>query len=160
MKESILSLRTAMTSTNGAELTAVSFATAVLQYKQQGLITSLQAMPFTMNSTLQLLIIRLGDCSTPVDAPVPAYVNHGRWLARCECGNSELVDLKELLFMCCGCWNARQDHAWRPVLLPVNRKALEKMLLLRPMENRNWKPGTTMKHLREENAEGLAGRIV
>lgn len=87
------------------------------------------------------------------DAPVPAEVNAGRWIARCECGGAEYVDLTTLLFMCCSCWNAGHGHQWRTVELPPDPPAVEAALVARPdARNRNWRRPETVDDLLAENA--------
>lgn len=106
--------------------------------------------------------IRLGDPMRPmVGSPVIAYINAGRWLARCECGGCEFVDLEQPLFMCCSCWNAGVGHRWRVVRLPRARAEIEAVLLARPKENRHFADGDTVEQLRALNvAHGLTEEVV
>jgi len=93
------------------------------------------------------------DASALADQPARAYVNGGNWLWRCECGGCEFVDLDEPVGMCASCWNAHLGHRWRPVILPVEREAIERLLLRRPAVNRNWHEPETVADLARENRE-------
>lgn len=82
----------------------------------------------------------------------PARVNWGRWIWDCECGGSEFA-FDEGWGMCRNCFNGWIKHKYRPVLFPRNRKAIELLLINRPLENRNWFPGESLEKLRAENKE-------
>jgi len=92
--------------------------------------------------------------------PLKAYVNHGRWVAKCECGGCELV-WEEGLFFCMSCLNGAHGHKVRRVVFPRSRKRIEGLLAQRPVINRNWKPNETLAALEDENkahaAELLGG---
>jgi len=81
-----------------------------------------------------------------------AYVNHGRWLVKCECGGAEYA-WEEKLFMCQSCWNANHKHEFRKIKFPKERKQIEELLSKRPIVNRNWKPNETIEDLIRENKE-------
>lgn len=82
--------------------------------------------------------------------PLKAYVNHGRWLVKCECGGAEKA-WEEGLFMCQSCWNAGHRHKLRRVIFSDDRVEIEHLLEVRPLPNRNWYPYETVADLRDEN---------
>ena len=82
--------------------------------------------------------------------PLAAYVNHGRWLVKCDCGCCEKV-WEEGWMMCRACLNAAHGHKYRATVLPHYRQAIELLLIARPLPNRNWRPGETLPFLRAEN---------
>lgn len=82
--------------------------------------------------------------------PLHAYVNHGRWVVKCECGGCEKA-WEECEFICQSCWNSRAGHKIRRVVFPKTRKAIEAILSERPLVNRNWKPGESLAFLKLEN---------
>jgi hypothetical protein len=84
--------------------------------------------------------------------PLEAYVNHGRWVVKCECEGCELA-WEEGWFMCRSCFNAKHKHKYRRVIFPGNRRQIEGLLLLRPLLNRNWRSNETLAFLRAENKE-------
>lgn len=86
------------------------------------------------------------------DIPLQAYVNHGRWLIKCECGGCEKA-WEEGWFICQSCFNAGHKHQYRKAVFPKNRRQIESLLLLRPLPNRNWYPDETVKQLADENKE-------
>lgn len=62
---------------------------------------------------------------------VMAFVNQGRWLARCKvCGNPCYVSWKTPIFYCVECGNGKSAAAW-PVEFPDERKDIELALLRR-----------------------------
>jgi hypothetical protein len=85
---------------------------------------------------------------------VPAYVNHGRWVADCpDCNGAELVTPNEPM-MCDACFNEGNGGAYRAVVFPRSQREIEAQLAIRPEpEHRNWAPGETVAQLRAENAE-------
>lgn len=89
------------------------------------------------------------DEDTP---PLEAYVNHGRWIVKCECGGAEKA-WEERLFMCQSCWNGGSKHKYRRTVFPKRRAEIEALLIKRPLQNRNWTPGETLVLLRRENRE-------
>ena len=86
-----------------------------------------------------------------VGKPLRAYVNHGRWVVKCECGGAEKA-WEEGLFMCQSCFNSKHQHRLRLAMFPKNRAEIEKLLLVRPLENRNWSPSETLAFLKAENS--------
>ncbi len=92
------------------------------------------------------------DITSP---PLQAYVNHGRWVVKCECGGAEKA-WEEGWFMCQSCFNSRHKHQYRRSVFPKSREAIEKLLALRPLINRNWRPGESLAQLKAENQEHRA----
>lgn len=106
-------------------------------------------------------------------APAIAFVDFGRWLARCECGQHNYVDPDEPIMFCVRCGNGNTGLA-RPVIFPAERRMIEDVLLKRPViENpaarnfveaallakprhailtRNWYPGQSVESLIEINS--------
>lgn len=84
------------------------------------------------------------------DKPLEAYINHGKWLVKCECGGCEKV-WEEGWVMCQSCFNALSGHKFRPTVFPKKRKDIEALLSLRRLPNRNWLPGETLLFLKAEN---------
>ena len=82
--------------------------------------------------------------------PMQAYINHGRWLVKCECGGAEKV-WEEGWIMCCSCFNEKHGNKYRKTKFPKNRRQIEELLILRPMRNRNWMLGESIKQLKLEN---------
>lgn len=50
--------------------------------------------------------------------PVVARIDHGRWIADCECKGAEYVDPDEPIFFCLSCLNTQYGGALRPVIFP------------------------------------------
>lgn len=87
--------------------------------------------------------------------PLKAYVNHGRWIVKCECGGGEKA-WEEGWVMCQSCFNATLGHRYRRVIFPKPRSRIEQLLTVRPEPNRNWRPGETLADLERENSEHRA----
>jgi ribosomal protein L37AE/L43A len=87
-----------------------------------------------------------------------AYVNHGRWVARCPfCPSAQLVDPDDPRWFCARCENAFVDGAYTTVRFPGDVADVEAALCVRPNErNRNWLPGETAADLRAESDAHLA----
>ncbi len=108
------------------------------------------------------------------DPSVEAYIDHGAWLAVCECGGAEYVDPAFPYFFCFGCGNERTGGAARRAIFPdeATMQEVETVLIERPIRkaagltgvravrfgkaeqpgwHRNWRPGEEVKGLREEN---------
>lgn len=62
--------------------------------------------------------------------PVTARIDHGRWIADCECKGAEYVDPDEPIFFCASCKNAADEGRLRSVKFPpaATRKKIEKKL--------------------------------
>ena len=86
------------------------------------------------------------------DKPLVAFVNHGEWLVKCECGGAEKM-WEEEMFLCQSCWNGKHGHRVRQATFPKNRKQIETLLDIRPLDNRNWNSNETLADLRRENKE-------
>ena len=82
--------------------------------------------------------------------PLQAFVSHGKWLVQCECGGGEKV-WDEGWMMCMSCLNGRHGHKYRPTKFPRQRRAIEGLLQVRPVPNRNWRPGENLALLRRDN---------
>jgi hypothetical protein len=86
--------------------------------------------------------------------PVFAYVNHGRWVADCECNNAQLVDPADPRFYCIDCFNVAFGGRWRAVTFPTEVAGIQTVLEQRPERKRqNWQPGETVELLEAENIE-------
>lgn len=68
--------------------------------------------------------------------PVFAEVDHGQWLALCECSGAEAVDYEEPIFFCFHCGNRANGGHPRPVIFPTAREEIERLLLERPVDDR------------------------
>lgn len=103
-------------------------------------------------------------------APALAYVNplpdgSARWIADCpDCkaagvSSAEYVWIDRPLFFCATCGNRDVGGRWRRVVLPAERRDIERLLLARPdPATRVWTPGETLDRLRAENAALAVGR--
>ena len=106
-------------------------------------------------------------------AHVMAFVEFGRWLVRCECGQHNYADPDTPLAYCARCGNGNSGLA-RPVVFPTaSMKKIEAVLLKRPVIEhplakdeieaarlarpvfvalpRNWYPGQSVADLLEMN---------
>lgn len=93
------------------------------------------------------------------DAPVAAYVSHGRWVVDCpDCRNAQLACRTDPRFLCDECGNIAAGRLWRPVQWPSETQAIESLLENRPREVQNWNPGEDVSLLAIENLEHT-GRI-
>ena len=88
-------------------------------------------------------------------SPLQAYVNHGRWIVKCECGGAEKA-WEEGIFMCQSCFNAGHKHQYRQSIFPKERLEIEKLLEMRPLSNRNWYSNETLIQIEAENKEHKA----
>lgn len=110
----------------------------------------------------------LAELAPPLDhvvltaRPLVARVNHGTWIASCECGARGVptpgcvVFTGTLLGWCLRCRNGATGRGWRPILVPVEaiRHQIEAVLLCRPnVDDRNWEPGETIDDLLAQNRE-------
>lgn len=98
----------------------------------------------------------------PSARPMTARVNHGVWIASCECGAGGLpspgcvVFLDQPLGWCVRCGNRQHGGFWRPIVAPPEhgRRLIEAILLCRPnIGDRNWEPGETIADLVAQNRE-------
>lgn len=89
--------------------------------------------------------------------PVEAFVNKGIWLVMCpKCNGAEFA-WEEGWFICCSCKNSYCGHKYRRLIFPKDRNEIEELLVVRPLENRNYKgplqSDETLEDLREENRQ-------
>lgn len=87
-------------------------------------------------------------------APVPAVVNHGRWIVMCpDCPGAQLASMGDARFMCTYCGNVANGGAWRPVLVPAQRAQIETVVESRPdLKTQNW-AGEALADLVAENVD-------
>lgn len=66
--------------------------------------------------------------------PLIAYIDFGRWMVRCDCGQYNYADPDEPFVFCARCGNGNSGSA-RPVLFPnqSTRDQIESALLARPV---------------------------
>ncbi len=117
-------------------------------------------------------ILAVWDGKSISGEAVKAFVNTGRILAGCECGNHEYVCFEEPIFFCMQCGNGNSGAA-RPVEFPQDWAEIEAALIARPIFpgpgldevqsifrsrpvmsawKRNWTPDVTLETLLAENA--------
>lgn len=123
-------------------------------------------------------IVRAWDGRLVSGLPVMAYVDFGRWAARCECGGGTYVDPIEPIFFCMNCGNGGTGMA-RAVIFPIDMQGIETALLARPVVEderaknrieaarlakpfidelpRNWHPHQAVEILLTENARLIGG---
>lgn len=157
MQQELETMRTAYV---GQDLSARSFAAFTLAAQKRSLELALTRGALLPRLVVASVMETEIAPQTDRDHPVDAYVNCGRWLARCECGGCEYVDMEQRVFMCASCWNRDFGHRFRRVIAPAapGRRRVERALLRRPKAaNRNWYPRTeTAADLERENeAMGL-----
>lgn len=91
-------------------------------------------------------------------APLEAVIRQGAWHILCDgpgCRGSEYA-WEEGLMMCASCLNAHLGHQFRQTAFPRHRGAIEEILELRAIPNRNWEPPETLDDLLAENQEHAA----
>ena len=93
------------------------------------------------------------DFHAQVRGKVRAEINHGRWIVRCMCGGAEEAAWQEPVFFCLSCGSIDNDSYLKGVEFPEERKEIERFLLVRSIENRNWQPGESSSDLQSENRE-------
>jgi hypothetical protein len=150
MTDQIHDMRSYFTGPHG--MSSAIFAQGILAAQKAALRRQIETIGFAPASQVKILDVTLQEPTAIAGIPVVAYVNAGRWLAKCECGGAEFVDFEDPSFMCCSCWNEPIGHAWRTVVIPApaTRVAVDRLLILRPEENRNWK-GESVATLADEN---------
>jgi hypothetical protein len=79
-------------------------------------------------------------------APIQACINHGRWVALCDCGAGMAIDPDWPEARCFGCGTVH--HV---IVVPADRATIETVLLARPPQHRHWAPTETVDDLRAEN---------
>jgi hypothetical protein len=118
-------------------------------------------------------LVRFGYDPPPLDEvdadarPLDAEVNHGTWIWLCPCKLGASTDpplgggvvfFDCLVGWCPCCGNAETGGRWRPLRVPDERDAIERVLSSRPdVETRNWWPGETVAELERENAANGVG---
>lgn len=94
--------------------------------------------------------------------PMTARINHGLWIASCECGSRGVpspgcvVWLEIPLGWCVRCGNQGTGRGWRPIVVPPAdlRAEIEEILLFRPnIGDRNWEPHESIDDLIRQNIE-------
>ena len=79
--------------------------------------------------------------------PISAYINEGRWLVDCPCGNGAPVLPQESAAVCFSCGSVHTN-----VSMPADADAIERVLLRRKFRrNQNWFQSETVEQLQEEN---------
>lgn len=75
------------------------------------------------------------------------YINYGRWMVRCACGDRPLVHPGWSLALCLGC-----GAIYERLQMPEDADAIARVLCARPeIGQRNWAPPETLEHLISEN---------
>lgn len=84
-----------------------------------------------------------------------AFVNHGRWMARCpfRCGAAD--EVWQGWYICRACLNAAVDGQRIPLVWPspFDMAAIEAALAPRPVAFRNWDTTESIGYLLVENVE-------
>ncbi len=78
---------------------------------------------------------QIGGINNSTIRPV---VNHGRWLIDCPYCNSASYARDDKLFFCADCQNGTIGGQYIKTPFPRNRRAIERILEVRPSENQNW----------------------
>lgn len=87
----------------------------------------------------------LGDGTLSEAGSIAAYIDGGKWMARCVCGAGVAVLIDHAFGACAEC-----GRVYRSVIVPANRPALEAELLRRRVGSRFWYPGETVEDLAEQ----------
>lgn len=67
--------------------------------------------------------------------PIPAFIDFGRWIARCpSCNGAEYVSKDEAIFYCFSCGNYENNGDAYPVQFPADVEEIEQELLKRPQK--------------------------
>ena len=77
----------------------------------------------------------IGGIGTATIRPV---VNHGRWLVNCPYCNSASYAREDRLFFCVDCQNATIGGQYVKTPFPKIKKAIERIMEIRPTRNQNW----------------------
>lgn len=90
------------------------------------------------------------------EKPLTAECIRGAWIIRCpDCKGAEYA-WEEGMFFCCSCLNNNVGHKLRRASFPPKRVVIDFLLQVRPLNNRNFKPGETIEQLESENKEHAA----
>ena len=94
------------------------------------------------------------DVTTHTDGhPRAARINAGRWIVDCECGAAAMGDPTFSEARCFHC-----GAIMTAVTYPPDVAQLEALLLVRPPDNRHWRPHETLGDVARDNAaHGLGG---
>lgn len=99
--------------------------------------------------------IPYGPSGKTAGAALAVVLNQGRWIVCCpDCNGAQLASQADPRFLCNECGNIANGSAWRPLIWPSNRAAIEAALDRRLIQNQNWVPGETIADLLAENANG------
>lgn len=82
------------------------------------------------------------------------FLNHGKWLVSCPftgCSGAQYASFLDRRFYCVDCESFNIGHQWIEIIWPNNILAIEKSLLIRPVESKNWIPGETIEDLEIQN---------
>ena len=90
----------------------------------------------------------VGDKLHEVSTAIDAKINHGRWIVNCECNGGAFTCPKVKVACCFDC-----GRVYLNVKFPRDAVKIERLLTERPMMNRNWRKGETVKTLIAENIE-------
>lgn len=100
--------------------------------------------------------------------PVPAVVNHGRWIVRCPvfiddanrttCSGAQIASRDDHRFFCVECGNPHVDGRWLPVAWPDDPDAIDAALAVRPVTYQNWE-GEPVETLLADNADPVNGLV-
>lgn len=84
-----------------------------------------------------------------------AFVNHGRWMARCPFACGAADEVWQPWFVCRLCLNVAVDGVRIPLVWPCpeDMATIEAALAPRPVAARNWEPDESIGHLLCENVE-------
>ena len=88
------------------------------------------------------------------DAKLITYhVNQGAWKGKCpdpDCRGYAMA-WEEGIFICCSCMNGAAGHCLLRAVFPLERLAIDALLEVRPLLNRNWELSESLEDLRKEN---------
>lgn len=111
--------------------------------------------------------------SRPREQSTRAYINHGRWVVECQCGNAveavprpvthpghsapHQIRVGQKRYRC-EPWGVEADPSGfcgstYTVIWPRNARRIVAVLNYRPRHNQNWRPGETVALLVAENLE-------
>ena len=108
---------------------------------------------------------KIGSDVIESTTPLPARLEHGRWIADCQCGGGVACDLSMGVAVCFlhrdpdDPTGAVETRIHTAIVWPANRGRIEALLEKRGLNrNRNWRLGETEADLARENAaHGVKG---
>jgi hypothetical protein len=120
----------------------------------RGIVLGMAEKGYLSKPDEMLLLANLkGNPDSEID-PVYAVVNHGRWIAPCECAGAEVVDPEDPFFLCLTCFNEKHDGRLRMAVFPAGHKQIEHALLERSdPRTRGWDQGETVGDLRRQTEQ-------